>query len=286
MVVAQPAEAQRKRHALVGQYGVAGGRRQQRQGFERPDDGWIGDVVVAVAAVAFDRQKRTIDQTPEVRAGCLRRNSGSAGELAGRQRTTIGERGEHRGASGFGEQLSRRRDARIGKHTSILIEVCVRHHGWHLKKEETVSNKTLSADCARIFEEWQRYALAGDVEALLELYATDAELESPLVTEILGREAGVCRGQAELRRFFDEGSRRRPNALVRWYRTGVFFCAAGMLVWEYPREAPDGDQVDIAEFMELADGKIRRHRIYWGWFGVRMLRQSREAKAGASQVDR
>lgn len=135
-----------------------------------------------------------------------------------------------------------------------------------------------SADCTRIFEDWQRCARAGDVQGLLDLYAPDAELESPLIAEILGLENGVCRGQAELRRFFEEGTQRRPNALVRWYRTGVFFCANGMLVWEYPRAAPDGDQVDIAEFMELAAGKIRRHRIYWGWFGLRMLRGSHEAK--------
>ena len=142
-----------------------------------------------------------------------------------------------------------------------------------------MSSQLLSADCTRIFEEWQRCARAGDVERLLDLYAPDAELESPLVPEILGLDSGVCRGQAELRRFFEEGTRRRPNALVRWYRSGVFFCAHGMLVWEYPRAAPDGDQVDIAEFMELVDGKIRRHRIYWGWFGLRMLRQSHAANA-------
>ncbi len=40
------------------------------------------------------------------------------------------------------------------------------------------------------------------------------------------------------------------------------------LIWEYPRETPTGDQVDILELMEIKIEKIFRHRIYWGWFGV------------------
>ena len=29
--------------------------------------------------------------------------------------------------------------------------------------------------------------------------------------------------------------------------------------------------MDIVEVMDIADGLIRHHRIYWGWFGVRLL---------------
>ena len=36
--------------------------------------------------------------------------------------------------------------------------------------------------------------------------------------------------------------------------------------------------VDILELMGLADGKIRQHRIYWGWFGTQMLIASALAK--------
>ncbi|MGB7075600.1 MAG: hypothetical protein WBD53_00260, partial [Xanthobacteraceae bacterium] len=52
-----------------------------------------------------------------------------------------------------------------------------------------------------------------------------------------------------------------------------------MLVWEYPRVAPDGDQVDLVEVMEIADGLIRHHRIYWGWFGTTLLTRSAADKA-------
>ena len=33
-------------------------------------------------------------------------------------------------------------------------------------------------------------------------------------------------------------------------------------MWEYPRETPDGQQVEIVEVMDIADGLIRHHRIY------------------------
>ena len=36
-----------------------------------------------------------------------------------------------------------------------------------------------------------------------------------------------------------------------------------------------GEQMDFVEVMELADGLIHRHRVYWGWFGVKLLEQDR-----------
>ena len=131
-----------------------------------------------------------------------------------------------------------------------------------------------------IYEQWHQAAKNRDTAALIALYADDAELESPLVPVILGRDSGVLCGRAEILAFLEEGSRRRPNELVRWYRDGRYLAAGKLLVWEYPRQTPDGSQVDILELMELDDdGKIRRHRIYWGWFGTQMLIASALAKA-------
>ena len=131
-----------------------------------------------------------------------------------------------------------------------------------------------------IYEQWHQAAKNRDTAALIALYADDAELESPLVPVILGRDSGILRGHAEILVFLEEGSRRRPNELVRWYRDGRYLAAGKLLVWEYPRQTPDGSQVDILELMELDDdGKIRRHRIYWGWFGTQMLIASALAKA-------
>jgi steroid delta-isomerase len=129
------------------------------------------------------------------------------------------------------------------------------------------------ADCERIHREWHERAKAVDTEGLLALYAHDAMLESPLVPAILDDKTdGVLRGHDELRHFFSEGARRRPNDFVRWYRTGEWLTdGRRLLVWEYPRMAPDGDQVDLVEVMEIASGLIRHHRIYWGWKGCGLI---------------
>jgi hypothetical protein len=47
------------------------------------------------------------------------------------------------------------------------------------------------------------------------------------------------------------------------------------LSWEYPRESPDGEQVDLVEVMQVRDGLVQHHRVYWGWYGVAMLRDGR-----------
>ena len=129
------------------------------------------------------------------------------------------------------------------------------------------------ADCERVNREWDECAKALDTEGLLALYSEDAVLERPLVPAILDdKQEGVLRGHDELRRFFAEGARRRPNELVRWYRTGEWLTDGHrVLVWEYPRHAPDGDQVDLVEFMEIVSGLIVYHRIYWGWKGCMLI---------------
>lgn len=129
------------------------------------------------------------------------------------------------------------------------------------------------ADCERIHRLWHERAKGLDTEGLLRLYAEDAELESPLVPAILDDHPdGVLRGHDALRRFFAEGARRRPNDLVRWYRTGEWLTdGRRTLIWEYPRQASDGDQVDLVEVMHIADGLIRHHRVYWGWKGCSLI---------------
>ena len=92
-----------------------------------------------------------------------------------------------------------------------------------MHQQQTSCASTFLSDCERIHREWHARAKALDSEGLLALYAADAVLESPLVTAILdGRASGILRGHDELRLFFAEGARRRPNELVRWYRTGTW----------------------------------------------------------------
>ena len=152
--------------------------------------------------------------------------------------------------------------------------------------ENTVRARDFLADCEFVFREWDMRAKALDSEGLLQLYATDAMLESPLVPAILDDKSdGILRGHRELRRFFEEGGKRRPNALVRWYRTGQWLTDGHrFLVWEYPRKAPDGDQVDLVEVMELENGLIQFHRIYWGWKGCALIAPALARNTGKSAV--
>jgi len=136
------------------------------------------------------------------------------------------------------------------------------------------------ADCERIHRDWDADARSLNTEGLIALYAQDAVLETPLVPAIFEGRSGILRGHREIRPFFEEGARRRPNELVRWYRNGNWLTdGKRVLMWEYPRQAPDGDQIELLEVMEIELGLIRHHRIYWGWFGVNQLTQNAVRKA-------
>jgi hypothetical protein len=82
---------------------------------------------------------------------------------------------------------------------------------------------------------------------------------------------GVLRGHDELWTFFVRGTAGRPNDIVRWYRTGRFMFDGQILMWEYPRQTPSTEQLDLLEVMDLSGPKIGHHRIYWGWFGTPLL---------------
>ena len=122
-------------------------------------------------------------------------------------------------------------------------------------------------DIKCIYEQWHQFAQECDVEKLISLYADDATFESPLVPAILDRLDGVLYGKKDIRFFLQEGTKRRPNELVKWFRTGEYLTNGKLLMWEYPRQTDNGEQIDILELMEIEQGLIRHHRIYWGWKG-------------------
>ena len=104
---------------------------------------------------------------------------------------------------------------------------------------------------------------------LLSLYTQDAVIESPLIPHLLGTKNGVCRGQKEFRVLLEIVVKRKPK--VRTYHRNKFFTDGKTLMWEYPRATPTGEQMDFVEVMDLENGLIARHRIYWGWFGVNTI---------------
>ncbi|OXI43665.1 nuclear transport factor 2 family protein [Burkholderia aenigmatica] len=133
-------------------------------------------------------------------------------------------------------------------------------------------------DVRHIYEGWHAAVVARDVDALMALYADDAVLETPLIVVTLpDHGSGVLRGNAAIGEFFAAGLRNPGNKLGCWYRTGLFFSNGRQLTWEYPRATPEGDQVDLVEVMDLRDGLIAHHRVYWGWVGFLALRAATPA---------
>ncbi len=129
-----------------------------------------------------------------------------------------------------------------------------------------------NADIERVYELWDAALGAKDAEAAASLYARDTVLESPLVRHLLKSEEGIVRGREKLLEFLEAVFERTPPVRQR-YRTG-YFTDGRKLMWEYPRATPDGEQMDFIEVMEIDDdGLIARHRVYWGWYGVKVLEQ-------------
>lgn len=122
----------------------------------------------------------------------------------------------------------------------------------------------------RIYHDWDKALSSDDVDGLLALYAPDAVLESPSVPLTLGTDQGVVRGHEQLRPLLEQVAARKPP-LRTYYRTGYVTDGKRTMMFEYPRQAPDGEQMDFVEVMEIADGLIQRHCVYWGWRGVKVI---------------
>jgi hypothetical protein len=126
-----------------------------------------------------------------------------------------------------------------------------------------------------IFQAWDEALGARDLDASMALYQPDATLESPLVRHLLGIEEGVIRGRDDLRSFVGEVFANEPPQRRR-FRT-AYLSDGSRVTWEYPREADGGEQMDIVEVMEIRDGLIQHHRVYWGWYSVRLYERAAAA---------
>jgi steroid Delta-isomerase len=145
------------------------------------------------------------------------------------------------------------------------------------KSTDVMTMHKTDAEILHIYERWHETVVGGDLDGLMALYADDAILETPLILATLpDKSEGVLKGKSAIRPFFEAGFRKLRNDLGRWYRTGTFFANGRQLTWEYPRATPQGDQVDLVEVMDIADGLIAHHRVYWGWVGFKALTAARK----------
>lgn len=130
-------------------------------------------------------------------------------------------------------------------------------------------NTALSEIIDRIYQQWNDALANKDMEGLIKLYADDVILESPLIPRLLKRNLGVLQGKAALREIL-EILFQCQSAKRKFYR-GSYFTDGKRLMWEYPRLTPNGEQMDFVEVMEIEQGLIQKHRVYWGWYGVDVL---------------
>lgn len=132
--------------------------------------------------------------------------------------------------------------------------------------------KSLNQIAKNIFYAWDKALANNDVEGLLALYATDATIESPLISHLLDTQEGVCRNKNEIRLFIEQVAEKKPT--IRKYFKQNFFTDGKTLMFEYPRQTPDGEQMDFMEVMEIKKGLIQYHRVYWGWRGYQVLQEN------------
>ena len=77
--------------------------------------------------------------------------------------------------------------------------------------------------------------------------------------------SGIVRGRPEIERFFAGVFELNKDVFAEWYRTGTYFTDGRVLIWEYPRQTPNGQQAGLVESMDLDDSRqITAHRVYWG----------------------
>jgi hypothetical protein len=132
-----------------------------------------------------------------------------------------------------------------------------------------------TSEIEHIFRAWDDALGARDLDASMALYQPDATLESPLVRYLLGIEEGIIRGRDDLRSFVAQVFASEPPQRQR-FRVG-FLSDGGRVTWEYPRQADSGEQMDIVEVMEIRDGLIQHHRVYWGWYSVKLYEEARRS---------
>jgi steroid Delta-isomerase len=137
-----------------------------------------------------------------------------------------------------------------------------------------------------VYDRWHAATVAGDAVGLASLYAEDAVLETAAVLTLWpDRETGIVNGREEIERFFTENFEVNAGVFAQWHRNDVLFSNGRLLLWEYPRVTPDGEQAGLVESMDVdPSGEITAHRVYWGWRGVLGLLAARDAGGPARRT--
>jgi steroid Delta-isomerase len=122
-----------------------------------------------------------------------------------------------------------------------------------------------------VWTEWHEATTTRDRDRMAALYTPDATFESPTVVALTGASDGILHGAGNIADLLLKVWEATPDALGEWYRTPDYYTNGSLLMWEYPSQTPTGRQAGLVESMDLDDGLIAHHRVYWGWVGVGAL---------------
>ena len=117
----------------------------------------------------------------------------------------------------------------------------------------------MSTDPGDVARRWLAAFNAGDVEALVELYAEGAVHESPKVRKAMPDSDGKLVGKAAMRDWWQQAFSRLPGMT---YELTALTTGSSRAVIEYIRRAPGEQPLAVAEAFEVLDGKIVHSIVY------------------------
>lgn len=148
----------------------------------------------------------------------------------------------------------------------------LRHRAMLQSSKRKRAQMAIGDDIHHIHGEWSDALRHRDARRLGALYAKAATLESPAVLLLDDRFDGVIVGREEIVSFFDALFDRFDETVCDLFRSGDLFFDRRLVAWECAGEDPSGAMTRSVEAMEIENGLILHHRVYWNWAGMRALR--------------
>src|ERR1019366_5075598 len=140
MVIARACLGDRSLIAILAQRTDLDGRRDLGHRLQRGSDIGAGELVVSVAALGSNAYQTTIDKLAKVSGGGRGRDPCATRKLTGEQPPAVGQRGEHRRASGVAEQRSDRREIGL-----TIADLVVSWHGHSMPRRRFTPGRNVSA---------------------------------------------------------------------------------------------------------------------------------------------
>lgn len=119
----------------------------------------------------------------------------------------------------------------------------------------------MHSDHLQIARKWLAAFNAKDLDALLDLYDEQAKHFSPKLKINHPETNGLIKGKAALRSWWEDAFKRLPQLQ---YILQTLTANAQRVFMEYIRRVPGEADLNVAEVLEIQDGKIHYSRVYHG----------------------